>query len=97
MSLFDSALSELKGRRLAFWGRSRSEITWLLRASPRTTKPLSTENAFQLANKLGVSPDVGARLWSDSFTRIDFVTLNRLCNILKGQPAQLIKFTPDTE
>lgn len=55
------------------------------------------ENAFQLANRLGVSPDVGARLWSDNFTRIDFVTLNRLCNVLKCQPAQLIKFTPDVE
>lgn len=51
--------------------------------------------AYQLQKSLGVSPDVAARLWQGTFTRIDFATLNRLCEFLKCAPGTLIKYKPD--
>jgi DNA-binding Xre family transcriptional regulator len=51
--------------------------------------------ANQLAQAMGVSPDVGARLWREDFTRIDFETLDRLCITLKCQPGTLIKHEPE--
>ena len=49
--------------------------------------------ASQLAQAMGVSPDVGARLWREDFTRIDLDTLAKLCHALKCQPGTLIKFS----
>ena len=54
------------------------------------------KNAHQLAVALGVADNVGVRLWNENFTRIDLVTLDRLCRLLKCQPNKLFKFVEDT-
>jgi DNA-binding Xre family transcriptional regulator len=53
--------------------------------------------AYQLQKGLDVSPDVAARLWQGTFTRLDFATLNRLCKFLKCTPGTLIKYEPDVD
>ena len=55
------------------------------------------KNAHQLAQALGVAANAGVRLWNNGFTRIDLPTLNKLCKVLKVQPARLIRYTPDDE
>lgn len=55
------------------------------------------ENGTQLARAMGVADNVGARLWSQDFERIDKITLNRLCRTLRCQPGQVFKYTPDEE
>jgi DNA-binding Xre family transcriptional regulator len=50
--------------------------------------------AYQLQKGLGVSPDVAARLWQGTFTRLDLATLDRLCEFLKCAPGTLIKHKP---
>lgn len=51
--------------------------------------------AYQLQKALDVSPDVASRLWKAEFSRIDLLTLDRLCRLLKCQPNQLFKYIED--
>lgn len=39
-------------------------------------------NAYQLGVLIGVTPNVSARLWKDSFAQIGRVTLDKLCSAL---------------
>lgn len=55
------------------------------------------ENANQLTKALGVSPDLGARLWREDFQRIDLGTLDKLCRVLKCKPNDLLKYEADAE
>jgi DNA-binding Xre family transcriptional regulator len=55
------------------------------------------ENANQLSKALGVSPDLGARLWREDFLRIDLTTLDRLCRVLKCKPNDLLKYEAEAE
>jgi DNA-binding Xre family transcriptional regulator len=50
------------------------------------------ENANQLTKALGVSPDLGARLWREDFLRIDLATLDKLCRVLKCKPNDLLRY-----
>lgn len=55
------------------------------------------ENANQLSKALGVSPDLGARLWREDFLRIDLMTLDRLCRVLRCKPNDLLKYEAEAE
>ena len=55
------------------------------------------ENANQLSKALGVSPDLGARLWREDFLRIDLTTLDRLCRVLRCKPNDLLKYEAEAE
>ena len=50
------------------------------------------ENANQLTKALGVSPDLGARLWRENFQRIDLTTLDKLCRVLRCKPNDLLRY-----
>jgi len=56
---------------------------------------LGLTTAYQLQKSLEISPDVASRLWKGEFARIDLVTLDRLCRVLKCQPNALFKFIVD--
>lgn len=57
-----------------------------------TAEKRKYKNAHQLAVALGVADNVGVRLWNQDFSRIDLITLDRLCRVLRCQPNQLFKF-----
>jgi DNA-binding Xre family transcriptional regulator len=46
--------------------------------------------AYQLQKALNISPSVAAKLWSDDFELISRTSLERLCDVLKTTPADLI-------
>ena len=56
---------------------------------------LGITTAYQLQKALEVSPDVAARLWKGEFARIDLLTLDRLCRVLKCQPNTIFKYVAD--
>ena len=60
-----------------------------------TAEKRKYKNAHQLAVALGVADNVGVRLWNQDFSRIDLITLDRLCRVLRCQPNQLFKFVSD--
>lgn len=60
-----------------------------------TAEKRKYKNAHQLAVALGVADNVGVRLWNQDFSRIDLITLDRLCRVLKCQPSQLFKYVAD--
>ena len=47
-------------------------------------------NAYQLQKALDIAPSVAAKLWSDDFELISKTSLERLCDVLKTTPAELI-------
>jgi len=53
--------------------------------------------AYQLQKLLDVQPSVAARLWKGDFTKIDLGTLSKLCEKLKCQPSQLLKYVADND
>jgi DNA-binding Xre family transcriptional regulator len=53
--------------------------------------------AYQLQKALEISPSVAAKLWSDDFELISKTSLNRLCQLLRCKPDQLISFKPDSK
>jgi len=50
-----------------------------------------------IETETGISRNTVKALVSNSNTRIDFPTLNALCNKLNLTPADIIEFTPDKE
>lgn len=52
-------------------------------------------NAYQLGEKIGVTPNVSARLWKDSFVQIGRVTLDKLCSALDCTVGDLIIYEPE--
>lgn len=60
-----------------------------------TAEKRGMTTAYQLQKALNVSPNVAARLWNHDFTRIDLITLDRLCRVLKCQPNLLFKYEPN--
>jgi len=50
------------------------------------------QNASQLAREARIHTVVAYRLWSGEFQRIDVETLNRLCETLRCQPNQLLRY-----
>lgn len=52
-------------------------------------------NAYQLGEVIGVTPNVSARLWKDSFVQIGRVTLDKLCSALDCTVGDLIVYEPD--
>ena len=51
-------------------------------------------NAHQLGVRIGVTPNVSARLWKDDFTQIGKVTLNKLCAAMGCQVGDLLVYEP---
>lgn len=60
-----------------------------------TAEKRGMTTAYQLQKTLNVSPNVAARLWNHDFTRIDLITLDRLCRELRCQPNMLFKHVAD--
>lgn len=54
-------------------------------------------NAYQLGELIGVTPNVSARLWKDSFAQIGRVTLEKLCSALNCQVGDLLVYEPNSE
>ena len=52
-------------------------------------------NAYQLGELIGVTPNVSARLWKDSFAQIGRITLEKLCSALDCQVGDLLVYEPD--
>jgi DNA-binding Xre family transcriptional regulator len=52
-------------------------------------------NAYQLGELIGVTPNVSARLWKDSFAQIGRVTLEKLCSALECQVGDLLVYEPE--
>jgi DNA-binding Xre family transcriptional regulator len=51
-------------------------------------------NAYQLGLTIGVTPNVSARLWNDTFVQIGKVTLDKLCNAFGCAVGDLLVFEP---
>lgn len=52
-------------------------------------------NAYQLGELIGVTPNVSARLWKDSFAKIGRGTLDKLCSALGCQVGDLLVYEPE--
>ena len=50
--------------------------------------------AYQLQLALKAPPSMAAKLWKGEFTRIDLATIDRLCELLKCRPNDLLKYEP---
>jgi DNA-binding Xre family transcriptional regulator len=50
------------------------------------------KNAHQLGQALGVAPNVSARLWNGTFTKLGMNTFEKLCEVLACQPNTLFKY-----
>ena len=55
------------------------------------------KNAHQLGQALGVAPNVSARLWNGTFTKLGMNTFEKLCEVLSCQPNALFKYETDTD
>jgi DNA-binding Xre family transcriptional regulator len=53
------------------------------------------KNAHQLGQALGVTPNVSARLWNGTFTKLGMNTFEKLCEVLACQPNALFKYESD--
>lgn len=53
--------------------------------------------AYQLQKALEISPTIAARLWRGDFDKIGMITLDRLCRVLRCQPAKLLRYVPGDE
>lgn len=51
--------------------------------------------AYQLQKALDVPPAMAAKLWKGEFKMIGLETLNKLCNVLRCEPHQILSFKPD--
>jgi DNA-binding Xre family transcriptional regulator len=51
-------------------------------------------NAYQLGLAIGVTPNVSARLWNDSFAQIGKITLDKLCTTFGCSVGDLLVFEP---
>jgi DNA-binding Xre family transcriptional regulator len=51
--------------------------------------------AYQLQKALDVPPAMAAKLWKGEFKMIGLETLNKLCNVLRCEPHQILAFKPD--
>jgi putative transcriptional regulator len=54
-------------------------------------------NAYQLGELIGVTPNVSARLWKDSFAQIGRITLEKLCSALNCQVGDLLVYEPESK
>ena len=54
-------------------------------------------NAYQLGELIGVTPNVSARLWKDSFKQIGRVTLEKLCSALGCNVGDLLVYEPESK
>lgn len=53
-------------------------------------------NAYQLGELIGVTPNVSARLWKDSFAKIGRSTLDKLCSALDCNVGDLLVYEPES-
>jgi DNA-binding Xre family transcriptional regulator len=53
-------------------------------------------NAHQLGQALEVAPNVSARLWNGTFTKLGMNTFEKLCEVLACQPNALFRYVKDS-
>jgi Cro/C1-type HTH DNA-binding domain len=53
--------------------------------------------AYQLQVFADFYPDKAAYLWKGDVKRADLSTLNKLCNLFKCTPNDILEFTPDED
>ena len=56
----------------------------------KIAKKRGITNAYQLQKALDIAPSVAAKLWSDDFELISKTSLEKLCDVLKTTPSELI-------
>lgn len=64
-------------------------------AVQQVAKRRGIENANQLKDATGFPPNMAARLWKGSVEKIGISTLDRLCDVLKCKPNDLLRYEPD--
>ena len=55
------------------------------------------KTSSELATLLSVPRSTGSRLWKGSVDRIDLGTLEKLCDVLKCKPNDLLRYEPDAK
>ena len=55
------------------------------------------KTAYQLQKATGYPPSMSARIWRGEWKTVNLRVLNKLCHVLKCEPSQLLKFSPDDD
>ena len=63
----------------------------------KAAQAAGVKNPFALSKATGIGYAICHRLWSGTQTRIDLTTLARLCEALKCQPAELLRYRNQKE
>jgi DNA-binding Xre family transcriptional regulator len=61
----------------------------------QVAKKFGIENAYQFQKYTGFPPSQAARLWKEKWARINNNNLDKLCNLFKCTPNDILEFTPD--